>query len=183
MRKCWGTLKISSESKSKKNSARSKSKRSKRNKWETILPGKSKKRRPSKSSKRKSMKSRPRSGKKTLQTFSTTKRIKVSTSNKCISNMNQFSRSKWRTKRKTRTVRKWTLWSCFTIKPWWRLRLMLTNTSKRQKYEGVISWFHIFYSEHEFDKSRGLFVFWIGKFFRGDSKDWIFNIAFYMLVK
>ena len=135
IKKCWGTLKINSKRKSKKKKEKNKNKKTKRNIWEITWPAKFNKKKPRKLKKRKSIPSKPTSGRKTLQTFWTMKKTRPSTWNKCISNTKVSWSNKWSRRKTTKTERKWTHWSYFTTRPWWKQLESKTSMSKRQNFE------------------------------------------------
>ena len=135
IKKCWDISRINSKRKSNKKRGKDKNKKSKRNKWEITWLVKFKKRRPKKQKKRKSILSKLTYGKRTPQTFSKTKRIRPNTLSKFTNNTNIFWWNKWNKKKTTRTERKWTLWSCCTIRPLWRQPDSKISKWKRQKFE------------------------------------------------
>lgn len=135
MKKCSSTLRISWESKSKTMKEKPESKKSKRNRWENTWQNRLRKKNTKKCKRKRLTRNRPKFGKRTLKTFSKMRRISPNTWKTSTSNTRKSWRNKWKIKKIRRTKRKWTLWSFFITRPWWKLLPAKMKTLKKQKSE------------------------------------------------
>lgn len=135
IKKWWNILRTNWEKKNKMNKEEKENKKNKRKRWENILTNKSMRKNRDKLLRNKLMKNKLKFGNKTHIISLIMRKRKQIIWSKSINNMKMYWRLKWMIRMLRKIERKWTHYSYYTIKPWWKLPLKRTKMLRKVKFD------------------------------------------------